>query len=319
MVFNQLNIGKCRFDTKTVWPPAITKQYDIPFILEQGKNPGLGIKKLHKKGITGKGVNVGIIDTKLFSMHNEYHDRLKLYEEAIPIEGPPHYHGTSILSILAGKNTGVAPEADIYYIGYDPDSTAVPYVDQLAKGLERLLEINRELPEKEKLRVISVSSGWSDVNAKKAESLYYAIAAAKKEGIFVLTARAYETDQVYFDGLDRAFLGDPDDIGSYIPVITSSLEPNAKALLIPMYGRTMASPTDADDYVYYGDGGWSMVVPYISGLYTLACQVKPEITPDEFWKIALETGTPLDQQKYGQEFDGYVIVNPVKLFNSLLS
>ena len=27
-----------------------------------------------------------------------------------------------------------------------------------------------------------------------------------------------------------------------------------------------------------------MTVPYVAGLYALACQVKPDITPDEFRK-----------------------------------
>jgi hypothetical protein len=51
-----------------------------------------------------------------------------------------------------------------------------------------------------------------------------------------------------------------------------------------------ASPTGNDDYVFYSEGGWSWAVPYVAGLYALACQVKPDITPAVFWAKALETG-----------------------------
>jgi len=47
--------------------------------LEEGKNPGLGIRDLHKRGFTGKGVKVAIIDQKLRLTHIEYKDRIERY------------------------------------------------------------------------------------------------------------------------------------------------------------------------------------------------------------------------------------------------
>lgn len=47
---------------------------------------------------------------------------------------------------------------------------------------------------------------------------------------------------------------------------------------------------ESNDYEYLPDGGWSSAVPYIAGLYALTCQVKPDITPKEFWNAAYETG-----------------------------
>lgn len=50
-------------------------------LMESGKNPGLGIRKLHKEGITGKGIGIAIIDQALLIDHVEYKEQLKMYEE----------------------------------------------------------------------------------------------------------------------------------------------------------------------------------------------------------------------------------------------
>lgn len=48
------------FDTFTTWPDKLPKDFDPKAIMETGKDPGLGIRSLHKKGIAGKGVNIAI-------------------------------------------------------------------------------------------------------------------------------------------------------------------------------------------------------------------------------------------------------------------
>ena len=45
-------------------------------LLEEGKNPGLGIRKLHEQGITGTGVVVGIIDQRISPTHLEFRDSI---------------------------------------------------------------------------------------------------------------------------------------------------------------------------------------------------------------------------------------------------
>ena len=49
--------------------------------MEIGKNPGLNIRKLHKEGLTGKGIGIAIIDQNLLVDHSEYKDQLRMYEE----------------------------------------------------------------------------------------------------------------------------------------------------------------------------------------------------------------------------------------------
>ena len=54
----------------------------------------------------------------------------------------------------------------------------------------------------------------------------------------------------------------------------------------------------------------SWTVPYVAGLYALACQVNPDITPEVFWEQALNTGD-VNKQNLGK------IVNPEKLLESI--
>ena len=35
-------------------------------------------------------------------------------------------------------------------------------------------------------------------------------------------------------------------------------------------------------------------MPYLAGVYALAAQVDPEITPERFWELALQTGRTLN-------------------------
>lgn len=60
------------FDSKTKWPEGIPDSFNPEGIMELGKSPGLGIDELHKKGITGKGVGIAIIDQALLVDHTEY-------------------------------------------------------------------------------------------------------------------------------------------------------------------------------------------------------------------------------------------------------
>ena len=88
-------------------------------------------------------------------------------------------------------------------------------------------------------------------------------------------------------------------------------------LMVPMDSRCVASPTGTQDYVFYSMGGWSWSIPYISGLYALACQIKPDITPEAFWTEAMKSGNSVDIQKDGKNYKVEKIVDPVKLMQSL--
>lgn len=326
------------FDSKTIWPKSLPDKFDPKKQMDLGKSPGLNIKKLHKKGITGKGVGLAIIDQTLLVDHIEYKDNLKMYEEIHNFGDQAQMHGPAVASIAVGKNVGVAPDADLYYIAethgeyknndFEYDFTWV------AKSIDRILEVNNTLPQDKKIRVISISLGW-DKSQKGYEEVNAAVDKAKKAGVFVVSSSLINTDGYMFNGLGRNPLSDPEATSSYEPGLfwkdryyeygnefyTMMGEKAGvkidEVLLIPMDSRTTASPTDPKDYVFYREGGWSWSIPYVAGLYALACEVNPEVTPEIFWSTALKTGDTIKVQNNGKDYEMKKVVNPVKLMEAL--
>lgn len=226
--------------------------------LENGKNPGLGVRALHEQGITGNGVKIAIIDQPL-GAHKEYADRVINYEE-IGYEDAQRWregasmHGAAVTSIAAGKNIGVAPQADIVYIAAlnitekpeelnkikehlqkqieSPDMTETFkrfYKDDLDKidsqgyanqnknyadAINKVLDMNKKLPPEEQIPVISISWGFNR-NMPDYDTIEKAMARAKAEGVFVVSTAMREFYKTEFNGANRNPSGNPDDPKEY--------------------------------------------------------------------------------------------------------
>jgi len=307
-----IDIGKDRYQ-KTVKAPPIQ-----PFDKEQGKNPGLGVRRLHEKGITGRGVRVAILDQKLLVDHQEYAERVRLYEE-IDLRGrmEPQMHGAAVASIAVGKTVGVAPEAELYYIAKKGGPRYV------AQGIKRILKINEQLPKDNKIRVISISVGWTP-SVDSYNDIMAACERAKAAGIFVVSCSLERVYGFSFHGLGRDPSADLDVFESYEPGLWWAKEfyegtdlRGSDCLLVPMDSRTTASPNGKDKYIFHRKGGWSWSVPYIAGVYALAAQVKPDITPGRFWNLALKTGRTIQLEHEGKKRPFGLIIDPVRLIRSI--
>lgn len=304
------------FDSKTQWPDKLPDNFDPQMIMKLGKNPGLGLRELHKKGIAGKGISLAIIDQGLLVDHVEYKEQLKMYEEIHCGDIMASMHGPAVASIAVGKTVGVAPEADLYYIaethGNCKGQGEFEYdLTWLAKSIDRIVEINKTLPKDKKIRVLSISLGIGG-KMNGYEKAFESIEKAKQEGIYTV----YVESDPYM-GLGRNSLKSADDITSYARgEFWKNGQYDNSVLLIPMDSRCTASPTGVKDYVFYRQGGMSWSVPYVAGLYALACQVKPDITPDVFWEEAYNTSDTVSVSNDGQDELGK-IVNPVRLIEKL--
>jgi len=269
------------FDSQTKWPgpDKLPEGFNPVQLLEDGKNPGLGIRALHKQGIDGRGVGIAIIDQPLLKDHIEYADRIVQYE-AIDIQGfPLQMHGPPVSSIAVGKTCGVAPGAAFYYFAVPMwKGENKPYCD----AIEKLIKLNEDPNTTERVRVVSISTGmfsrrtdfdrWKEVLTK-----------AEQSNILVITC-AQETIQ--YGMLVRIAGKDPDDPASYNSVIYG-VRPGA--VLVPTNNRTTASHTGRDVYTYWRQAGMSWATPYLAGLAVLAYQVNPEIKSKQIVKLLQET------------------------------
>jgi hypothetical protein len=318
------------FDDLTKWPTQekLPQGFNPQQIMKLGKNPGLGIRTLHQAGITGRGVGIAIIDQPLLVEHQEYTHQLRLYEEADDITSgweTVSMHGPAVASIAVGKTVGVAPEADLYYIATSFCNFTGTFEGNnyacLAKQVRRILEINQMLPQDRKIRVISISVGWDPVNIGY-EEITAATNEAKAAGMLVISSSVYQVHGFKFHALGREPLADPDLFESYRPGLWWAQMfydgfRLSDFLLVPMDSRTTASPGGVDEYVFYRQGGWSWSIPYIAGAYALAAQVKPTITPDEFWQLALQAGRTIVLKQDGKEYQFGRILDPVALIIEL--
>jgi hypothetical protein len=308
------------FDDRTVWP-AVDKMpagFDWKRIMKLGVLPGLNLPTLHTEGITGKKIGIAIIDQRLLVNHQEYSSQLRLYEETKDVNGEAEMHGAAVASIAVGKTVGVAPDADLYFIANN-------YCNRgdfacLAKSVRRIIEINAQLPFDRKIRVLSMSIGWGP-ESPGYDEIQSAVQDARNAGIFIICSSESQIYGFNFQGLGRAPLSDPNDFNSYEPGSWWAGDffkgyYSSNTLLIPMDSRTTASPSGVGEYVFYREGGWSWSIPYIAGVYALAAQVKPDITPDVFWSAALSTGRTIQIRHEGKTYSFGVILDPVALIHA---
>ncbi len=319
------------FDLHTVWPaqPNLPQGFDAAQVMRLGKDPGLGVRALHARGITGQGVGVAIIDQPLLTEHVEYADRLLWYEE-LPggfDDTQAAMHGPAVASIAVGKTVGVAPGAELYYIGGAGSSLfSIPlYSHDYAQAIRRILQINTQLPLERQIRVISMSTGMVDAEWIAGYDDYrQAVREAEVAGLLVLnvnTGTGLPADVTVL-GSGRAPLADANDFAAVEPglfLADGFFAENYPGTLLfaPMDSRTVAAPGGAEDYAFGRIGGLSWVAPYFAGLYALAAQVDPVLTPQRFWALAVSTGRTTTITHARQTYSFGVIVDPIALIAAI--
>lgn len=316
------------FDNKTVWPSSIPNEFQPETILELGSSPGLGINELHTMGITGKGVNIAIIDSALYQNHIEYRGKIKTYEYIHCLDESSQMHSSLVTSILVGDKTGVAPEASVYYIASTPGDILQTgpklNYNYYSDGIERILEINNNLSDKNKIRVISISIGL-DEDEEGYDRIVDLIDYAKNQGVFVITVTPNINYDFRIGGLSRDPISNPNLHESYKlgSLMSQVLSRNNKVdmknyILVPMDNRTTANCTGQNDYQYFNVGGNSVIVPWVAGLYALCLQVELELTPDDFVELAYISAYEVELTCESGDRIDTKIFNPKEMISSLM-
>jgi Subtilase family len=286
---------KTIFNTRTPWPPTerMPEGFDPEDVIRRGMNPGLGVRELHRRGITGRGVAVAIIDQPLPPDHDEYRGKIVRYTTIDVGDATKPMHGPGVTSLLVGNACGTAPEASLYY--WAEPSWKADFA-QRTKALEEIMAFNRSKPAAERIRVVSVSIGFSPL--KNLGLWKKALKKAAKSGLVVVHC------SLDIAGLERPLDSDPDRADQYL--ISHSFERQAAKmppglLYVPMDGRTVADPAGPSDYTFWAAGGLSWTAPYVAGVIALGFQVDPELKAEEIFPLLKTTGTP---------FRDGVIINP---------
>ncbi len=281
-------------------------------IMNNGKNPGLGIRELHNKGITGKGINVAIIDQNLLLHHPEFDGKIVAYYDTGCEQdvSSGSMHAPAVTSILAGNTNGVAPDVKVYF-------AAVPSWKKdsefYAKGLYWIIEENKKLPEDEKIRVVSVSAAPSGDGSPFIKNLNMwdeAVLAAQNEGILVLDC--CKNPKTGF--IAPAFYDpeDPDNIARCIGGFpTSTYVVPASHIGVPTSYRTVAEEyvEGSPSYQYTGKGGLSWGIPYAAGVLALGWQINPDLNNTQIVQTLFDTCSTSN--------DGSNIINPAAFIDAI--
>lgn len=271
--------------------PLSKNSSDKIFVNDVSKvEPGYALSSLHKQGYTGKGINVAIIDSLIFEDHEEFKGRLVHYEKI----GAVHEinHGTTVASVLVGKRCGVLPEANLYYFAVDFGNE-----DNMLKAIEKVMELNNNLAEEQKIRFVNISSGPRE----KKEEFYNLIEKAANNEIVIFSSTIpTRTDPPF--ALRTATIekdGDINDINNIIigDWVNEYLKKNNKTkewliqdrkirdqengyitAYIPSVGRYVASAEEKDQYKYDKEGGLSWATPVLTGLAAMTLQINSNLS-----------------------------------------
>lgn len=267
-----------------------------PFNTDFSKQIDYSIKDIHNNGITGKGVNVAIIDEDFLLRHVECDSIIDYTDCREEKKSNDDYHGLIVSSMLAGKNVGVAPEANISYFAASSGSIegmARESIAALKNIYNRNLEganikvvsisgyAHRENPEFNMIRQLLAEQGCSIIDSVNFGMAFTCINAENKDN----------TTSYYYSKWQE------EDKESYKSLIAVPVPK-----LIPLSYTT-------NGYRIGGNSSYSWAIPRLSGIYALCLQINPELTIEQCAQLAQETKIVTE--------DGISIINPKGMIEKL--
>ncbi len=138
----------------------------------------LDVPALAARGLTGRGVTIGVVDTGVVAAHPDLAGaRVRTLDvrgtafDGVDLNG----HGTAMIGLLAGRATGVAPDASIVSVKALVAGAAAD-LDALVTGIEIALD--------QGIDVLSLSVGSPDVDTALSQIIQRAVS----RGVLVVAA-----------------------------------------------------------------------------------------------------------------------------------
>lgn len=306
-----LNLKKFKysiFNKNTVFTDQQKEKLQIDTLIELGKNPGLNLTSIHNNNINGSGIDIAIISGDINYKHPEIKESIQSFERIHSYEDCTSLVGMEAASIIAGKTTGVAPKANLYFYNCAFTNADKKINLQYAtQCIQRIMKHNKKAKDKIRILVLGIGlskedSGYSDY--KKA------IKEANDNHILVLYP-GMEIDSILLTTLKRDPLKNPDDIHSYEIASSYGDFIGYNRIAIPGGQRTVAGITSNDDYCYDGTINNNASVYWLAGLFALCLQINPNLTSQDLFRLIYNTGDEMDQ-----DYKAHA-VNPTQLIQEL--
>lgn len=293
---------------------ALSNNPNIEYIEEDGMVQAIGQETpwgildvngidAQQLGVTGTGINVGVIDTGI----DYNHEDLQVKGGVSFVEGTSSYmddngHGTHVAGTIAAVNNmsgviGVSPQVNLY---------AIKAIDQYRNGSYSDVVSGIEWSISNHMDIINMSIGGSTAS----RTLQKAIDHAYNSGILLLAAAGNS-------GYDkRGTIQYPAKYNSVIAVgavdqqnSRATFSSVGKELELMAPGMSILS-TVPGGYGY--DSGTSMASSHVTGVAALVWEVNPELSNFQIRKILNESATVLGDTFYY----GNGLVNAYKAVNN---
>lgn len=262
-----------------------------------------GAEYFHQKGITGKNINVAILDSG-FAPHPDIgHNRILAFRDYINFQKNPYddyAHGTHVTGIIGSTKIGIAPGTNfviIKILDQQGNGTIETFIQSIKWILNNYLSYH--------IRIVNISIGGNSAELKKENNILNQwVSKLWSEGLIVCCSAGNNgpnPDSITAPGncKDVITVGSSDgrhfsSAGSLIPYITKP------EIVAPGYQILSTKPYNG----YQLKNGTSMSVPFVSGAIALLLQLKPDFTNEEIKLHLMNSAKPVSYLPYNMQGSG---------------
>lgn len=275
-------------------------------------------KKLNLDGsLTGRNINVGVIDSGIYASHQEFAGKNIKFAEFDSVgklvgNTPKDFgtHGTHVCGLLGGKNAGVAPDVSLTVAACLTEKGGTAgYLAQILGGLNYLLEQGREEgTEEERIHLINASiesaSGFNDylhgaLDLALTDPGTLMIAAIGNNGS---KGKGSDSSPGNYDlTLGIGALDENDKVASFsswgiVAQLGNISKPDMSAPGVWLYS-SLSGPGNR----YFKQSGTSMASPVVAGIAALLLERQPELIaqPLKLKELLLSLAVPLEDVERG--------------------
>jgi len=250
-----------------------------------------------KRGLTGNGVTVALIDTGADPNHKALQGKIVAFQDFVNDQTGPYDdngHGTHCASLIAGgEGTGVSPGAGLVVVKV-MDRDGACYLSDALKALDWCVE-NKD---RYGIRVISFSVGGETPSDGSSllddacdkivdEGLVMCVAAGNggpAKSSIVIPGDANKVITV--GAIDRK--GSIFELSSRGPASNGEIKPDLVTLGVDVVSALAGSNDGLSSM-----SGTSMAVPQVSGASTILLEARPDLTPADVKRLLLKTADDL--------------------------